>query len=107
MTYKNILITGANSGIGKALALYYAKEKRHLFLTGCDKTRLNDIKKQCKNLGATVTTKTIDKPHFYMVYCSIFEATNRVLSSDFRGNRGTYAEGSWKSTKKLRRPVVY
>jgi len=38
--------------------------------------------------------ETIDKPHFYMVYCSIFEATNRVLSSDFRGNRSTYAEGS-------------
>lgn len=60
MTYKNILITGSNSGIGKALALYYAKEKSHLFLTGREKTRLDDIKKQCENLGSTVTTKTID-----------------------------------------------
>lgn len=57
---KNILITGASSGIGHALALHYAKTGTRLLLTGRDKARLDLVAAQCRQKGATVSTSTID-----------------------------------------------
>lgn len=57
---KTILITGATSGIGRALALLYAKPGCHLFLTGRNKARLDEIEAQCKRQGATLETATLD-----------------------------------------------
>src|SRR3989339_583594 len=56
----SILITGATSGIGKGLALHYAKSGIHLFLTGRDAERLNEIKKLCEGKGAKVTIAAMD-----------------------------------------------
>lgn len=54
MIIKNILITGASSGIGEALALYYAKqpETENLFICGRNKSRLNAVKKACLKAGS-------------------------------------------------------
>lgn len=60
MTKKTILITGANSGLGKALALEYANEHCILYLTGRDRKRLQEIAKLCKEKGAQVKTAIID-----------------------------------------------
>lgn len=58
---KNILITGASSGIGEALALYYAKRNAgHLFLCGRNAERLNNVAGECTRLGAKVHTKILD-----------------------------------------------
>jgi short-subunit dehydrogenase len=57
---KHILITGASSGLGEALARHYASDNVLLSLCGRDKTRLDTIGKQCKKLGATTHTKIID-----------------------------------------------
>lgn len=58
---KNILITGASSGIGEALALYYAKlPQTVLFICGRNKKRLNSVAKQCRQLGAEVHTSVLD-----------------------------------------------
>ena len=58
---KNILITGASSGIGEALALYYAKlPQTVLFICGRNKERLNSVAKQCRQLGAEVHTSVLD-----------------------------------------------
>lgn len=57
---KTILITGATSGIGKALALNYAKDKNILLLTGRNEARLNQVKEECEKLGSTVEAKIID-----------------------------------------------
>lgn len=55
-----ILITGASSGIGKALAELYATPGRTLLLTGRDAERLNDVAQSCHQKGATVETTSID-----------------------------------------------
>ncbi|MCL2468626.1 MAG: SDR family NAD(P)-dependent oxidoreductase [Alphaproteobacteria bacterium] len=57
---KNILITGASSGLGAAMALAYAAPGQTLFLGGRNQTRLADIALQAQAQGAQVITKIID-----------------------------------------------
>ena len=53
---KNILITGATSGIGKALTLQLARDYNHLFLVGRNAKMLNELKSYCdqKNIKVSV-----------------------------------------------------
>ena len=63
MIIKNILLTGASSGIGKALALYYAKqpETENLFICGRNEKRLNAVKQACEKAGtATIHAQVLD-----------------------------------------------
>lgn len=63
MIIKNILITGASSGIGEALALYYAKQKEteNIFICGRNEERLNAVAKSCQEAGhAHIRTKIIN-----------------------------------------------
>jgi short-subunit dehydrogenase len=57
---KSILITGASSGIGEALAKAYAKPGIILSLTGRTEERLRKVAEQCRELGATVEISVID-----------------------------------------------
>lgn len=57
---KTILITGASSGIGEALALHYAGSGRTLLLTGCNHERLDAVGAACLEKGAKVETAVID-----------------------------------------------
>ena len=50
---KSILITGASSGIGAALALHYAAPGITLFITGRDRERLQTVAHQCTDAGAS------------------------------------------------------
>ena len=52
----SILITGAPSGIGKALAEHYAADGITLFLGGRNSARLTEIANRCSSLGAEVHT---------------------------------------------------
>ena len=58
--FKNILITGASSGIGEALALHYAVNAQTLFLSGRNKKRLEAVAKQCRAKGCEVFTAILD-----------------------------------------------
>ncbi len=49
---KRLLITGASSGIGRALALAYAADGASLFLLGRDKMRLEAAADACRAAGA-------------------------------------------------------
>ena len=49
--YKNVLITGASSGLGRALAILYAKSAENIFLCGRNFENLQQTKNLClKNL---------------------------------------------------------
>lgn len=57
---KNILITGASSGLGTAIALEYAKSGNILYLQGRDANRLDETVSQCRARGATVYPQIIN-----------------------------------------------
>ena len=57
---RTIVITGASSGIGEALALRYAREGARLGLLGRNRERLDRVAAECRGFGAEVHTATID-----------------------------------------------
>jgi short-subunit dehydrogenase len=59
-TPKTIVITGASSGLGAALANHYASHAVILHLQGRNAARLNEVALQCRNSGATVHTSLLD-----------------------------------------------
>ena len=52
LTNKTIWMTGAASGIGKALAIEYAKKKATVILSDRDKENLKKVVDQCESIGA-------------------------------------------------------
>lgn len=57
---KRILITGASSGIGRALALHYARPGVFLALTGRSLPRLKDVAEECEKVGAQAVYSALD-----------------------------------------------
>ena len=60
MRYRNALITGATSGIGRALAYEYARPGVTLALCGRDAGRLADVAGTCRDAGAAVNSRVVD-----------------------------------------------
>jgi short-subunit dehydrogenase len=60
MTAKTILITGASSGIGAALAVRYAQPSTRLVLWGRNRQRLEQTAATCRAGGADVTIEDFD-----------------------------------------------
>jgi len=56
----HIVITGASSGIGAALAIHYATNGVHLYLSARNASRLDAVAQTCRAQGAIVETKTLD-----------------------------------------------
>jgi short-subunit dehydrogenase len=57
---KTIVITGASSGIGEALALHYAAPGIALGISGRDAKRLENVASACRAKGANVNAKAVD-----------------------------------------------
>lgn len=67
---KSIVITGASSGIGEALAREFAAPGVTLSLSGRDSDRLGDVAERCRAAGATVEPARLD-------------VTDRVATTDW------------------------
>lgn len=58
---RHILITGASSGIGAAMARHYADKGAYLYLSGRDAARLDKIRQSCLDAGAqAVECRVVD-----------------------------------------------
>ena len=55
--HKNILITGASSGIGEAIAYQLSRIPTNLFLTGRDMERLSAVKDKCVSINCSAFDK--------------------------------------------------
>ncbi len=60
MKHDNILITGASSGLGRALAQTLARPGRTLWLGGRNTARLEETARSCVGRGAAIHLKTCD-----------------------------------------------
>ena len=59
--YKNILITGASSGIGEGLAIFYAQNgAENLFICGRNKERLKLVAEKCRKFCKNVFEEVLD-----------------------------------------------
>lgn len=57
---KVAIITGAGSGIGRALAEHCSKEGMHIVLSDIDKVALKEVEKSIKDLGSPVISVPVD-----------------------------------------------
>lgn len=57
---RHVVITGASSGLGAALARAYARDGAVLTLSGRHAARLEAVASECRDLGAEVATATCD-----------------------------------------------
>lgn len=57
---KCIVLSGANSGIGEALAHHYATKGTLLYLTARNQSRLESVAARCRKQGAEVHIKALD-----------------------------------------------
>ena len=57
---RTVLITGASSGVGRALALRLAEQGNSLALLGRNHQRLDQIAAECRTFGVDVSTASID-----------------------------------------------
>jgi len=64
MSGRTILITGASSGIGAALARVYASSANHLVLWGRNAERLSAVAEECRARGAACETASFDIADF-------------------------------------------
>lgn len=59
--FNHVLITGASSGIGEALAIYYAKNGTKLLsICGRNEERLNKTAEECRKFGVEVDARIVD-----------------------------------------------
>lgn len=65
---KRIIITGASSGIGQALALSIASPGVDMLLLARNEQRLCSVEELCKNKGADVKAISIDLRNYTKVY---------------------------------------
>jgi short-subunit dehydrogenase len=77
---KTIWITGASSGIGRAVAIELSNKNTYLILSGRNKKTLNEVAAICKDNGSSVNVVTLDLSDEN----SIKKAIKTVLDDDLK-----------------------
>ena len=90
--YKSILITGASSGIGEALAERYAAPDIFLALSGRNRLRLEGVADKCRQYGAKVEPQVIDVTDQTAMKAWILSADTRHTLDLVIANAGVSAE---------------
>lgn len=105
---KSILITGATGGIGRALALAYAKPDVHLVLQGRNLAILAGVKQACEQLGAQVQTVAFDLTEteawrqWLLDYCAQQIIDLVVVNAGVNINHGSDNAGeTWEDVQRL------
>jgi short-subunit dehydrogenase len=62
-----IIITGASSGLGEALALYYSRQNNDLILIARREEKLTAVAQRCRDKGAEVETIVADVADFELM----------------------------------------
>ena len=75
----NVVITGGASGIGKEMALLFAKEKARVAILDVDRPKLRQVEKEIKGLKAKVFTYVCDVSDRKKI-----ERTVKLLSKDLK-----------------------
>lgn len=81
-TGKTIWITGAASGIGKAVALDLSKENTHLILSDINKEGLDEVALECKKNGSTSQVIPIDLSDEKSVALAAKKVTDQKIKID-------------------------
>ena len=80
---KNILITGASSGIGEAIAYQLAEAKANLFLAGRDFERLSNVKNKCDSIYGTAKIFTFDFSDMASIDNFVADITSKNITFDY------------------------
>lgn len=92
-----VLITGSSKGLGKALALKFAKEKYNVIIHGRDAEELKEVQKEIKKYGVECTIVSGDISDAYIrtnLVCSAQEKKIDILIN----NAGQYLKKSIRET---------
>ncbi|NIY77221.1 SDR family NAD(P)-dependent oxidoreductase [Thalassospira sp. HF15] len=84
--YNAILITGASSGIGAALARHFARTGVTLFISGRNQTRLQLVENDCRAAGANVYADVLDVTaretmEAYVTHCDEIAPLSLVIAN--------------------------
>lgn len=108
MTRRTILITGASSGIGAALARAYAAPGHMLILWGRDEPRLSAVVEQCRIGGASVVMACFDLKNSNQLIEHLTAAHERgpidlaILNAGIGGSLpSNRASQEWKSAESM------
>ena len=88
---KNCLITGATGGLGKEIAMEFAKNGCNLFLTGRNNEKLNSLKNELKNDEIKIDFETADLSNIDDIQKLIDKTKNTFSNIDILVNcAGTF-----------------
>ncbi len=96
VTGKVVVITGASSGAGRAMAVELAKEGAQLVLAARREAALNEVAQECKAFGADAVTFVTDVKEMLDMHQLAKEAINQFGGIDvWVNNAGVLAAGAF------------
>ncbi len=91
---KTILITGASSGIGEALALEWSKYRTTLILTGRNTEKLEEVKQKCELAGSHCQVVPLDLTDGLSIQSAVQDILHTNTRIDILVNNGGISQRS-------------